>query len=410
MMKRIVFCLLFSLLAFSARAQEVNTQQEPQTITIGERFFLASEILGEERAYLVYLPASYNDSTYAPQRYPVLYLLDGGWHFQSASGVVQFMSTGINGNIQIPELIIVAITNTNRTRDLTPTHTKIGYSGEESASLEASGGGDRFLQFVRDELFPEIESTYRTQPYRILVGHSLGGLLALHALLDAPGMFQSYIAIDPSLWWDDQLLVHRAARHFTEARELRGSVYISLANNPDIGFGDPMAMEEKPGQTFARSLEAAASSDFRSTLQYFEAEDHGSVPLLSLYHGLLYIFEGYKPSLAALFEDPSALRPHFERISERLGVVLLPPEAFVNRLGYAMLRQIEDVDKAIELFKLNVSNFPGSYNAYDSLGEAYMVKDEKALAIENYEKSLELNPANQNAEERLQALRSQGEH
>jgi hypothetical protein len=72
--------------------------------------------------------------------------------------------------------------------------------------------------------------------------------------------------------------------------------------------------------------------------------------------------------------------------------------------------QFEEVEKAIELFKLNVSNFPGSYNAYDSLGEAYMIKDEKALAIENYEKSLELNSASQNAKERLQALRSQGEH
>ena len=168
-------------------------------------------------------------------------------------------------------------------------------------------------------------------------------------------------------------------------------------------------VNREAGQAFARSLEAAASSGFRSTLRYFEAEDHGSVPLLSLYHGLLHIFEGYKPSLALFFEEPSALRPHFERISERLGVVLLPPEPLVNRRGYAMLRQSEDVDKAIELFKLNVSNFPGSYNAYDSLGEAYMVKDDKALAIENYEKSLELNPGNQNAKERLQALRGQGE-
>ncbi len=154
MMKKTVLCLLFSLLAFSAKAQEVNTQQEPQAITIGESFSLASQILGEERAYWVYLPASYNDSTYAPQRYPVLYLLDGDAHFHSASGVVQFMSTG--GNIQTPELIIVAIPNTNRTRDLTPTHTKVGFGGEESAFLEVSGGGDRFLQFVRDELFLEM--------------------------------------------------------------------------------------------------------------------------------------------------------------------------------------------------------------------------------------------------------------
>ncbi len=409
MMKRIVLCLLFGLLALSTKTRDLNAQQEPQTITIGEKFSLVSEVLDEERAYWVYLPASYNDTTYAPQHYPVLYILDGDAHFHSASGVVQFMSTGINGNIQIPEMIIVAIPNTNRTRDLTPTHTKVGFDGEEAPFFAVSSGGDKFLQFVRDELFLEIESTYRTQPYRVLVGHSLGGLIALHALLDVPEMFQSYIAIDPSLWWDDQVLVHRAERLFTAGREQRSSVYISLANNPHLGMGDPMAMRFA-GQRLARSLETAASSGMRSKIRYFEAEDHGSVPLLSLYHGLLHIFEGYKPPIAALFQEPSTLGPHFARISERLGVVLLPPEPLVNMMGYAMLRQLEDVDKAIELFKLNVSNFPGSYNAYDSLGEAYTVKDDRVLAIENYEKSLELNPDNRSAKERLQELRGQEEH
>ncbi len=406
-MKRIVLCMSFGLLALSVQDQTVEAQQGPQLITIGERHSLVSETLGEERAYWVQVPASYNDSIYAPQSYPVLYLLDGAAHFQSASGVVQFMSTGINGNIQIPEMIVVAIPNTNRTRDLTPTHSMIGFDGKEASFLEPSGGGNAFLEFVREELFPEIESTYRTSPYRILVGHSFGGLLALHALLDAPAMFQSIIAIDPSLWWDDQVLVQRAERRLTEAGDLRGSVYISLANTPVIGDSDPMVMVNA-GRAFARSLEAVATPTFRPALHYFEAEDHGSVPLLSLYHGLLHIFEGYKPSVATFVDNPSALGPHFERISERVGLLLLPPEAFVNQMGYAMLQQLEDVDKAIALFELNVSNFPGSYNTHDSLGEAYMLKDEKALAINSYERSLKLNPANENAKERLEVLRRGG--
>ena len=404
MKKRFILTLLLTLLALSALAQEKS-----QDIKIGEKFSLRSKILNEERSYWVYLPESYDSSTYMRQSYPVLYLLDGDWHFHSASGVVQFMSTGINLNIQIPELIIVAILNTDRTRDLTPTHSKTGYDGKEDSSLETSGGGNTFLKFVEDELFPEIDSAYPTLPYRILIGHSLGGLLAIHALLEVPEMFQSYIAIDPSLWWDNQVLVHRAESSFKDAQKRRGCVYISLANNPDIGLGDPKMME-KGGRRFGKSLESASSSSFRSTLQYFEAEDHGSVPLLSLYNGLLYIFEGYKPPLRYFVEQPRALKTHFERISQRLGVELLPPESVVNQAGYMMLYQINDVDKAIELFKLNVSNFSGSYNVYDSLGEAYLVKGEKALAIENYEKSLELNPANQNAMKRLKELKNSKEH
>ena len=385
------------------RAQEAIAQQASQEVKIGKRFSLNSKALGEERAYFVYLPESYHDNKYAPQRYPVLYLLDGEAFFLSTSGVVQFMSMA--SNIQIPELIIVAIPNTNRTRDFTPTHSKIDLGGKERAFFKDSGGGSIFLQFIQDELCPEIESTYRTLNFRIFVGHSMGGVIVLHSLLDTPEMFQAYIAIDPSLWWDDQELVHRGENLVKEHGNLHGSVYISLANNPDVGIGNPIVMKEA-GRTFAKYLESAASPKFRSTLEYFESEDHGSVPLLSLYRGLLYIFEGYKPLLNDLLNQPSALKTHFERISERLGVVLLPPEAIVNQTGYGLIYQYEDVDKAIELFKLNVSCYPKSYNVYDSLGEAYMVKDEKMLAIKNFEKSLELNPANENSKKQLQKLKS----
>jgi len=404
-------CSEATILSESASAQEANTQQDDSAITIGERFSIASEVLDEERDYWVYLPASYNSSIYAPQSYPVLYLLDGNAHFHSASGVVQFMSSGINSNVQIPGLIVVAIPNTDRTRDLSPTHSTTGWDGKEDPSLESSGGGDTFLRFISEELSPEIDSTYRTLPYRILVGHSLGGLLALHALLDTPQMFQAYIAIDPSLWWDDQVLVRRIASRLDEdAQGLRGSAYISLANHSADGvFGVEDMEVEEAVSTFAELLESAASPSLRPTLQYFEAEDHGSVPLLSLYYGLLHTFEGYKPPPALFVEQPSDLNSYFENISERLGVTLLPPEAAVNEWGYYMLYGEEDVDKAIELFKLNVSNYPGSFNVYDSLGEAYMVKDDKPLAIEFYEKSLELDPTNENANEQLEVLRGQEE-
>ena len=85
------------------------------------------------------------------------------------------MSASINGNIQIPELIIVALPNTRRTRDLTPTHAIRDYSGKEEPNFSFSGGGESFLRFMEEELMPHIEAKYRTQPYRILVGHSLGG-------------------------------------------------------------------------------------------------------------------------------------------------------------------------------------------------------------------------------------------
>lgn len=407
MIKNALICLCVCLLA--SCAQEPNAiLEEDSRVTIGQKYTIASETLGEDRQYWVHLPESYDRADGGSQRYPVVYLLDGAEHFLSVSGVVQFMGSGPNGNEQIPGLIVVAIPNTNRTRDLLPSHSTVGFDGEEAAFLQESGGGDAFLKFVRDELFPKIESDYRTTPHRTLVGHSFGGLLALHTLLDAPSMFQAYIAIDPSLWWDDQLLVRQAEEKREDERERAAAVYISMANSTDSVTGDRSLMEIS-GRAFSEILASNDYPDIRFEMQYFEEEDHGSVPLLSLYHGLLHVFDGYKFSISNFIANPSvaSVEIHFEEVSERLGIRLPPPEGTVNQLGYILLYEIEDVDQAIEMFTLNVSKYPDSFNVYDSLGEAYMVRGDTDLAIKNYEKSMVLNPDNTNGKLQLEILQDQ---
>src|SRR5512132_3146340 len=96
---------------------------------IGKVESLEAATLKERRHYLVYTPPSYDDTTTAPQRYPVLYLLDGDAHFHSVTGLIQILSTGVNGTYAIPEMIVVAIPNTNRTRDMTPTKVTTALDG-----------------------------------------------------------------------------------------------------------------------------------------------------------------------------------------------------------------------------------------------------------------------------------------
>ena len=163
---------------------------------------------------------------------------------------------------------------------------------------ETSGGGDKFLQFIEEELQPEIESSYRTQPFNVLVGHSAGGLLATHALLESRQIFQAYIAIDPPLWWDEGVMIRRAKDLLQHGEQLSGQIYLSMANTEAPGSDQKLV--KGPLTEFSALLKSAESPDFRSELQYFEAEDHLSVPLLSLYHGLLFVFDGYKPPLAFL--------------------------------------------------------------------------------------------------------------
>jgi predicted alpha/beta superfamily hydrolase len=309
-----------------------KSKKKDEDVNIGKKYSIRSKVLKEERRYWVYLPHSYSAGN-KKQGYPVLYLLDGDAHFQSASGVVQFMSSGINGNCQIPEMIVVAIPNADRTRDLTPTHSSLGISGNEEAFLKSSGGGDAFLKFLRDELFPQIDSTFHTIPSRILVGHSLGGLLAIHALLEEPKMFHGYIAIDPSLWWDNELLTQHAEKKIGAIRQLRKSLYISSANTPKILNSNPTKMQ-KAIRKFVNTLETAQTKNFRLGFQYFDAEDHGSVPLLSLYYGLLYIFEGFKH---AGLESLPAMKTRLRHLSKRWGGDVVPGEGDVNGMGYRML-------------------------------------------------------------------------
>jgi len=414
MLKRLTLALVAVLLPFSVSAQEV-TETDPDPITIGEMHSIHSEVLGEERPYWIYLPPSYSDTTYATLQYPVLYLLDGDWHFHSASGVVRHLS----GRFQIPEMIIVALPNTNRTRDLSPTHSMVWATGEDRPLLMDSGGADAFLEFIRDELFPEIESTYRTQPYRILVGHSLAGLFTLHALLDAPEMFQAYVAIDPALWWDDQLLVRRADRMISEGQQLVGSVYISLANEPDLGRFEeiryPAGAIFEPGQAFAGLLGSEASAGFRPKLEYFEAEDHNSVTLLSFYNGLRHIFDGYNilslpdGTVVEVLEEPSLLKERFEEISERLGIHLTPPDGLVQWVALDFIEYFGDADSAIQVLRYSPSFADHEYRVFNYLGWAYTFGGEADLATNAFEKALELNPENEFARAQLEALRGEAE-
>ena len=407
MIRIFLLCICLGFLAACVQEPDATAQVDDTRITIGERFTIASETLGEDRPYWVHLPASYNGDTSASRHYPVMYLLDGDAHFQSVSGVLHHMSAGINGNLQVPEMIVVAIPNTNRTRDLTPTHSTLGFDGEEAAFLQESGGGDVFLDFVRNELFAKIDSEYRTTHHRVFVGHSFGGLMVLHAFLNVPGMFQSYLAIDPSLWWDNQLLLRQLEEMVAE-NDLSGSVFISLANTSNVETGEPSVME-LAGREFGRILAGPEFPDVRSGWQYFESEDHGSVPLISLYRGLLSIFADYQYRISDFIANPSieSMLAHYKNVAEQIGGDAEPPENLVNQLGYLLLYNLDDIDKAIEMFQLNVTNYPASSNVYDSLGEAYMVNGDKALAIRNYEQSLALDPDNSNAEEQIESLASE---
>ncbi len=198
-MREITPLLMILLLTLPVAAQQKASAVQPNAplVQFGEARILHSKILKEDRPYWIYLPQSYKKDVSAKRKYPVLYLLDAESHFPWASEEVQYMADCL----QIPELIVVAIPNTDRNRDLTPAHDPV---------VPSSGGGVSFEKFLNEELVPDIDASFPTAPYRILVGHSLGGVLVVDAFLRRSGVFQAFIAMEPSVLWDNQILIQRA--------------------------------------------------------------------------------------------------------------------------------------------------------------------------------------------------------
>jgi predicted alpha/beta superfamily hydrolase len=165
-----VICLLS---AAPLKAQTVKNNQ----IVLGVIDSVYSKILNETRKLWIYTPTAADTSVYSKEHYPVIYLLDGDKNFASVSGIVQYLSEAWN-NTMCPKMIIVAIpTNVNRGRDLTPTNIP---------ENKMSGGGEKFTEFIEKELFPHIDSIYSTAPCRILIGHSLSGLMVINTLINRP--------------------------------------------------------------------------------------------------------------------------------------------------------------------------------------------------------------------------------
>src|SRR5882762_3087948 len=193
------------LLSLAAAAQDISPPA-PQRLT------LHSAVLNEDRTIWVRTPRGYEQGTTA---YSVLYLMDGPGHINEIGSTIDFLVD----NNRMPPLIVVGIANTDRVRDLTPTHADIKNPDGTVTAFPTSGGADRFLDFIQTELIPEIEKRYRTAPYRIFAGHSFGGLLAIHALITRPDLFNAYIAVSPSLQWDDGHTLRRAQQFFANHAE-----------------------------------------------------------------------------------------------------------------------------------------------------------------------------------------------
>jgi predicted alpha/beta superfamily hydrolase len=317
-----------------------------------------SIVLAQDRAVLVRLPKGYCEST---SRYPVLYMMDGDKYLDVLRGTIDFLIA----NDRIPPLIVVGLTHPDRNHDLTPTSASALTSDGRPSPLPTSGGGQAFRTFIATELIPFVDRQYRTAPYRVLFGHSFGGLFAVDVMLTQPDLFHAYIAASPSVWWDNEYEIHQLARAIEESKVPHTLLYLSIANESDISRN-----------AFAQFLERARSqrnAGLYVVSQTFDDEEHASSLAPAFYGGLKAVFAGWPIPRDANSRIPlgglEGLEASYSARGRILGYpVAVPEDAYVS-LGNQSLA-MGRVTESIEAFQRALERYPQSLRARDGLAAA----------------------------------------
>jgi predicted alpha/beta superfamily hydrolase len=348
-----------------------------RTIAIGERYEIRSEAIGETRGYFVHRPANYDLSA---ARYPLLIVLDAEWDFQHASTTVDFLAD----ENRIPAMLVVGIPNTDRNRDLIPRGPAA--AGEAGADV-AENGAENFLKFITAELIPKLDRDFRTQPYRVLAGHSNGGLFGLYALLGAPGVFKGYVLASPTLGDGDPELLSTAGSALEARQDVAASVFLTLADETDLLSGS-----WDLSSTLQRQAERDSHWSF--AFRQYPDETHGTILLRSLYDGLNFVFEGWEePDAFALYERGgiAAIEEHYAALSARFGFDVPAPAGVLLAPVFSLYGQ-QRIEESERVILSTLEKYPNDTNTLLTAGRLYFDKGDKPKAVEYLTKALLISP------------------
>lgn len=271
-MKTISLFLVLTLVTTLAFGQNTTTKKPEITkpFVLGFIEEIQSKELAETRVLNIYLPEGYNPKD--SLKYPVIYLLDGSSDedFIHIVGLVQFYSfEWIN---LVPKSIVVGIATVDRRRDFTfPTNTE-----EDKKRFPSSGHSDKFTAFIEKELQPFIEKKYKTSPNKTLIGQSFGGLFATEILLKKPTLFNTYIIVSPSLWWDNGSLLNQNSTLLTENFSQQTHVYIGVGKEGLTPTETPRVMEVD-ANLLAEKIKATKSKKVTTFFDYLPQENHATI-------------------------------------------------------------------------------------------------------------------------------------
>lgn len=388
------------LLTFFFTGQATAQTPSPShLVEIGVADSLYSDILGEQRHLWIHLPSG--GDLQANQRYPVIYLLDGGQHLGGLAMVQAYYD-----HFRLPEMIVVGISNrNNRTRDLTPSEVDM----RNGMPVAVSGGAERFTRFLAEELIPYIDRAYPTAPHRTLIGHSYGGLFTINTLIHHRDLFTNYIAIDPSLDWDDQEFLGEATAALAEDDFSGKGLFVSMANEL-IRFTETLTLDDVMQDTtvfslgirsileFVQTAEAHPSNGLRFSWAYYEQDIHGTVPLVSMRDGLVFLYDWWELKRPSRYNDPSSsaeelvtlIRERNAALTAGMGYPFFMEEELLEMLGH-MSADRGQPEKAHAIFELWVEYYPESANAHAALADSFEAQNRIAQALQHARQAFALS-------------------
>ena len=393
-MKHFLFFISFVGLTFICKAQPGNQ------LVLGKKDSIQSKILDTKRFFYVHMPTVDSSTGAAIKRYPVAYLFDADAQFASTVSMIQFLSTHYNS--VCPEMIVVGIFQENRRKELTPTHAEVIPPYWDSVSTKSSGGGEQFISFIEKELMPYIDGHYPTQPYKMLIGHSLGGLTVMQTFVHHTKLFNSYICIDPSMWWDNQTLLKEAKEAIEKRRFAGTSLYLGFANtvDDDIKIKNIQAdttFDTKHMRSILK-LQGYLDKNKQNGLtykgNYYANDSHMSVPFITEYDALHFLFNFYPIKVNVKEEtnpDPTYLvnkiKRHYSYVSKQMGYNVYPSEELLNWNGHNALNK-KQYEKAKGLLAYYLDIYPKTADANEYMGDYYQAINDTKNALAYFERSL----------------------
>lgn len=405
--------ILFSILLFNT-TQKVDAQRT-HIIEMGIIDSLYSDILNESREIYIHLPESFDKGS--KRKYPVIYVLDGEVILKAAATVYDFYWGGY-----MPEMVIIGISNNkNRTRDLTTSEVELRRG---AAFSQETGGAENFTAFIEKELIPYVEKNYPVSGYRTLIGHSYAGLFTISALINHTSLFENFLAIDPSLDWDNQKLLKQSKEILSQESFKGKSIFLTLGGqlhmqNSEINIKN--VMENTSEYTlFARSniefykiAKNNPQSGINIQWKYYPQDLHGTVPLPSILDGLVFLFDWFQMEDTDKINNPETaldellqvIRKREQKLEEHFDYFVPPyDEGLLNMLGY-MYMEMGQLQKSLAIFLLGVEYFPSSANAYDSLADYYVAQGDYENALINETRAFEISGSDYHRE-RIEEFKS----